>query len=68
LTEGPKVLFRLALYILIQNEDHIISGGMEEMFAIIKMCINNLDDDDMMKIHKIGKLLIFLEFILMNAL
>ena len=39
LAEGSKILYRIALYILKENEDFLLEGGMEEFFAIIKMFI-----------------------------
>ena len=56
LTEGTKILYRVALYIMKENEDDLLAGGMEEVFAIIKMFINNMNDGDLDKVHHIGRL------------
>ena len=41
LVEGQKILYRVALLILKENEKQILNGGMEEFFAVIKIFINN---------------------------
>jgi len=42
LTEGPKILFRVALYIMKENEVSILNGGLEEFFKSRDLFISNL--------------------------
>jgi hypothetical protein len=44
LVEGQKILYRVALLILKENEKQILNGGMEDFFAAIKLFINNMDE------------------------
>lgn len=44
LVEGQKILYRVALLILKENEKQILNGGMEEFFAVVKIFINNMNE------------------------
>lgn len=48
ITEGVKILYRLALYILKANEEAIVKGGIEEFFAIIRIFLKNIDEHELM--------------------
>lgn len=47
MTEGPKILYRVGLYIMKANEVFILRGGMEELFAIIKIFLKDVDEDEL---------------------
>ncbi|CAI2359782.1 unnamed protein product [Moneuplotes crassus] len=53
LTEGPKVLYRVALYILKENEEELLLSEIEDVFAIVKIFIKNMTEDDIEKVHHI---------------
>ena len=48
-TEGYKIIYRVALWVLKSSEDHLISGGVEEIFAVIKIFMQDANADELMK-------------------
>lgn len=49
LGEGEKILYRIALYVMKANKDQIISGGTEELFAVIRLFLKNIDENELLQ-------------------